>query len=145
MYDQARLNAKSLLITYVLRHPAPTYTHLLSHDGQVVCGKSKVGPLKPRMVPHCLTTSSRDPPSWFLSLAGSGDNHSGCFKKSKAERESGKKARGWERVKTREEADRAVRRGGGPGAGLHASKQSLRVQESDSWERLRSVFPPDPR
>lgn len=136
MYDQARLNAKSLLITYVLRHPAPTYTHLLSHGGQVACGKSKMGPLKPRMVPHCLITSVWDPLSWFLSLAGSGDNHSGGFKKPKAERESGKKARGWERVKTKEEAGRAVRRGGGPGTGLHASKQSLRVQESDSWERL---------
>lgn len=103
-----------------------------------LCVQEQVGSLKPRMVPHCLNISIRDPPGWFLSLAGSGDNHSGCFRKPKAGRESGKKARGRERVINKEEAGSAVR-SGGPGAGLHASKQSLRVQESDSWERLRSV------
>lgn len=136
MCAQARLNATSLLDC--LRSVASSaYLHTLAEPWwpRCVC-RSKVGPLKPRMVPHCLTTSIRDPPSWFHSLAGSGDNHSGCFRKPKAGRASGKKARGREKVKNKEEAGRAVRRGGGPGAGLHASKQSLRVQESDSWERL---------
>lgn len=97
--------------------------------------RAKWGPTSKGWYHTGLNISVRDPPRWSLSSAGSGYNHPGCLRKQAM----GKKAKGREGGRAGGTRKRQAHQWGGVGArqqSSHASKQSLRMQESDPWERL---------